>query len=102
MFALWRCKERPIVAFEEIVFDPQAAGAFTLKFKIAGGRTGGRFDRQDRPGGSIVLDVTYSDPMPDGLPFAALRSMYAMQTMKRRRRLRLAHQARQYLGKRRR
>ncbi len=70
-------QERPIVAFDEIIFDPQSR-AFTLKFQ-RGGQATLRLDKIDQE--RIVLDVCYSDAMPDNLPFASLRSMYAMQTM---------------------
>lgn len=70
-------QERPIVALEEIVFEPQTR-AFVLKFKRGGkGRVALKSIDQDR----LTLDVAFSDPMPNGLPFAALRSMYAMETM---------------------
>lgn len=70
-------QQRPIVAFEEVAFDPQTR-SFTLKFK-RGGSARVRLDKIDQE--HISLDVTYSGAMPDGLPFASLRSMYAMQTM---------------------
>jgi hypothetical protein len=68
---------RPIVAFEEIIFDPQTR-SFVLKFK-RGGEARLRLASIDQE--RIVLDVSYSSAMPDGLPFASLRSMYTMQTM---------------------
>jgi hypothetical protein len=70
-------RERPIVDFEEIVFEPETR-TFVLKFK-RGGQTRLKLAKIDQE--RIVLDVSYSDAMPDGRPFAALRSMYAMQTM---------------------
>jgi len=70
-------QERPIVAMKEIVFDP-ATRTFTLKFE-QGGEARLRLEKIDQE--RIVLDVSYSDAMPEGSPFASLRSMYAMQTM---------------------
>ncbi len=70
-------QERPIVAFDEIIFEPQTR-TFVLKFKRGGeGRVTVKSVDQDR----LTLDVSFSDAMPNGLPFTALRSMYAMQTM---------------------
>jgi hypothetical protein len=70
-------QERPIVAVKEVVFDPQTR-SFTLRFKRGGeGRVTIASIDQDR----IVLDVAYSDAMPDNLPFASLRSMYTTQSM---------------------
>lgn len=70
-------QQRPIVAFEEIVFEPETR-TFVLKFKKGGEArlTLGSINQE-----RIVLEVSYSSAMPDGLPFASLRSMYAMQTM---------------------
>jgi hypothetical protein len=70
-------QERPIVAYEEIVFEPETR-TFVLKFK-RGGQARLTLDKIDQE--RIVLDVAYSSPMPNGLPFASLRSMYAMLTM---------------------
>lgn len=70
-------QERPIVAFREIVFDPETQ-TFTLEF-ARGGEARLKLEKIDQE--RIVLDVTYSDAMPEGTPFASLRSMYAMQTM---------------------
>lgn len=70
-------QERPIVALEEIVFEP-TTNSFILNFK-RGGHARLRVATIDQE--RIALDVTYSGPTPDGLPFASLRSMYAMQTM---------------------
>jgi len=70
-------QERPIVAFEEIIFEPDTR-SFILKFKRGGqARVVIKNIDQDR----LTLDVGFSDAMPGGRPFAALRSMYAMQTM---------------------
>jgi hypothetical protein len=70
-------QQRPIVAFDEIEFEP-ATRSFNLRFK-RGGSARIRLDKIDQE--HMSLEVTYSDAMPDGLPFASLRSMYAMQTM---------------------
>jgi len=70
-------QQRPIVAFEEIVFEPDTR-TFVLKFK-RGGDARVRLDKIDQD--RIVIDVAYSGAMPEGLPFASLRSMYAMETM---------------------
>ena len=70
-------QERPIVDFQEIIFDPQTR-SFTLKFKRGGeARLTLKSVDQDR----LTLDVAYSDAMPGGRPFAALRSMYTMETV---------------------
>ena len=70
-------QERPIVAIDEIIFEPDNR-TFVLKFKRGGeGRLSVKNIDQDR----LTLDVSFSDAMPGGRPFAALRSMYAMQTM---------------------
>jgi len=70
-------QERPIVAFEEIIFESDTR-SFILKFKRGGqARVVIKNIDQDR----LTLDVGFSDAMPGGRPFAALRSMYAMQTM---------------------
>jgi hypothetical protein len=70
-------QQRPIVAFKEIVFDPKTR-SFTLNFR-RGGSARLRLDVIDQE--HISLEVAYDGAMPDGLPFASLRSMYAMQTM---------------------
>jgi hypothetical protein len=70
-------QERPIVALKEVEFDPQTR-SFTLRFKRGGeGRVRLASIDQDR----IVLDVSYSEAMPENLPFASLRSMYTTQSM---------------------
>ena len=67
--------ERPIVALEEIVFDPEAR-AFTLRFKRGGSaRIALTTIDEDR----IGLDVALDDAMPAGLPLASLRSMYTTE-----------------------
>ena len=70
-------QERPIVDLQEIVFDPPTR-SFTLTFKRGGeARVSLKSVDQDR----LRLDVSFSDAMPGGRPFAALRSMYTMETM---------------------
>ena len=70
-------QERPIVDLQEIVFEPQTR-TFILKFKRGGeARVALKAVDQKR----LTLDVDYSDAMPGARPFAALRSMYAMETM---------------------
>ncbi|WP_159730541.1 hypothetical protein [Methylosinus sp. Ce-a6] len=70
-------QERPIVAFEDIVFDPDTR-SFTLRFR-RGGEAKLRIASIDQD--RIVLDVSYAEAMPKGLPFASLRSMYTTQSM---------------------
>ena len=70
-------QERPIVALQDIAFEP-ATRTFVLNFK-RGGQARLSLAKIDQE--RIVLDVSYNDAMPERLPFAALRSMYAMQTM---------------------
>lgn len=64
---------RPIVDLKEVAFDPRTK-SFALAFKRGGEATltMTKLD-QDR----LILDVKFSAAMPEGLPFAALRSMYA-------------------------
>ena len=70
-------QERPIVDLDEVSFAPETR-TVTLKFKRGGeARVTINNVDQDR----LTLDVSYSDAMPGSLPFAALRSMYAMETM---------------------
>ena len=70
-------QERPIVAIEEIGFDPKDR-TFTIKYKRGGaGRLTIKSVDQER----LTLDISFDDAMPGGRPFAALRSMYAMETM---------------------
>lgn len=66
---------RPIVDLKEVSFDPKSK-SFALSFTRGGSAvlTVSKLD-QDR----IILDVKYSDATPEGLPFAALRSMYATE-----------------------
>ncbi|MFO7307503.1 MAG: hypothetical protein DIU59_002750 [Pseudomonadota bacterium] len=67
---------RPIVALKEVVFDP-ATRTFTLSF-ADGGEGKVRLAALDDE--HIVLDVSFSGDMPRDRPFAALRSMYVMET----------------------
>lgn len=66
---------RPIVDLKEVAFDPKTK-TFTLAFKRGGSArlAVSKLD-QDR----IILDVSFDSTMPEGLPFAALRSMYATE-----------------------
>ena len=64
---------RPMVALKDIAFDP-ATRTFTLNFE-AGGSATLRVDKIDED--RIVLEAKISGATPQGLPFAALRSMYA-------------------------
>jgi hypothetical protein len=66
-------KERPIVDLKAIAFDP-ATKTSTLDF-ARGGSARLKVGTIDQ--GHIQLDVSYSGAMPEGLPFAALRSMYS-------------------------
>ncbi|MDE2577297.1 MAG: hypothetical protein KGL46_00685 [Hyphomicrobiales bacterium] len=68
-------QERPIVALKEISFDPQTK-TLNLMFK-RGGAAHINLEKIDQE--HISLDVSYDGAMPDGLPFAALRSMYARE-----------------------
>ncbi len=68
-------QERPIVALKEVSFDP-ATMTFTLEF-ARGGSARLKIEKIDQD--RIALDVTYSGAMPAGLPFAAMRSMYATE-----------------------
>jgi hypothetical protein len=63
---------RPIVDLKSIDFDPPSK-TFTLEFERGGSATIaiGAIE----PTG-IRLEVSYSDAMPNSLPFAAMRSMY--------------------------
>lgn len=65
--------DRPIVALDEIVFDPEKR-SFTLKFKRGGSATLS-FAALDED--HVALDVSLSGDIPRNLPFASLRSMYA-------------------------
>jgi hypothetical protein len=66
---------RPIVALKEIAFDPKTT-TFTLQFARGGSaRLVVKGLDQDR----MVLDVSFDGPVPEGLPFASLRSMYTTE-----------------------
>jgi len=70
-------QERPIVDIEEVAFEPKTR-TLVLKFKRGGeARVTIKNADQER----LSLDVDFDDAMPGGRPFAALRSMYAMETM---------------------
>ncbi len=66
---------RPFVDIRDIAFDP-ATRSFTLNF-VRGGSATLRLDKLDQE--KIVLDVALSQPIKDGRPFAALRSMYVTE-----------------------
>ncbi len=68
-------KERPIVDLKDIAFDPDSR-TFTLQFR-RGGSAKLKLQAVDQD--HISLDVTYDGAMPGGLPFAAMRSMYATE-----------------------
>ncbi|MGE3935217.1 MAG: hypothetical protein AB7F67_18290 [Rhodospirillaceae bacterium] len=65
---------RPIVDLRAVAFDP-ATRTFTLDFARGGGATL-RVDALDQD--RIALDVAFDAP-PQGLPFAALRSMFVTE-----------------------
>jgi hypothetical protein len=67
---------RPMVDLESIDFDPPTR-TFTLKF-VRGGSAKIRVVSTESTGTS--LDVSYSDAMPAGRPFAAIRSMYVSES----------------------
>jgi hypothetical protein len=68
-------QDRPIVALKEVAFDP-ATKTFTLQFARGGSATL-KLTSIDQE--RIVLDGATSGPMPDNLPFMAMRSMYATE-----------------------
>lgn len=68
-------QDRPIVALKDVVFDP-ATLTFTLNF-VRGGSAKVRLEKIDQE--HMSLDVSFSGAMPNNLPFAALRSMYATE-----------------------
>lgn len=68
-------KGRPIVDLKSIDFDPPTK-TFTLAF-ARGGVAKLRVAAIESSG--ITLEVSYSGAMPDGLPFAAMRSMYVTE-----------------------
>ena len=67
-------KGRPIVAFKEVVFDPDSM-TFTTSFR-RGGEAKLKIATLDRD--RLSLDVSFDKPIGD-LPFAALRSMYVTE-----------------------
>lgn len=68
-------QERPIVAIKDISFDP-ATLTFALNF-VRGGSAQVKIEKIDQE--HLSLDVNFSGAMPDNMPFAALRSMYATE-----------------------
>ena len=68
-------QERPIVALKQVSFDPEAM-TFTLDF-MRGGSAKMKIEKIDQ--NNISIETTYSGAMPEGLPFAAMRSMYATE-----------------------
>lgn len=68
-------QERPIVALKEIAFDPETR-TFTIQF-TRGGEAKVRIATLDDE--RQVLDVSYSGAMPEGRPFASMRSMYTTE-----------------------
>ncbi len=68
-------QERPIVALKEIAFDPDTR-TFTLQF-VRGGEAKLKIEILDD--NRQVLDITYSGAMPEGRPFASMRSMYTTE-----------------------
>ena len=69
-------RERPIVDLKEIAFDP-GSRTFTLQFR-RGGSAKMKLEAIDQE--HVSLDVSFDGAMPDGLPFATMRSMYATET----------------------
>lgn len=66
---------RPMVDLKEVVFDPETK-TFALSF-TRGGAAALRVSKIDQD--RLQLDVTFDQATPEGLPFAALRSMYATE-----------------------
>jgi hypothetical protein len=66
---------RPFVDIKDIAFDP-ATRTFALNF-VRGGSATLRLDKLDQE--RIVLDVSLSQAVPAGRPFAALRSMFVTE-----------------------
>ena len=63
---------RPFVDIAGVTFDPA-----TLTFRIAFTRGGAATLRVEKLGEyRIALEIKFESPMPDGVPFAALRSMF--------------------------
>lgn len=69
-------QERPVVDLSGIAFDP-ATKTFTLDFR-RGGAARMKIEALDQD--HISLDVVFDGAMPDNLPFATLRSMFATET----------------------
>lgn len=69
-------QDRPIVALKDMAFDP-ATMTFTLNF-MRGGSAKLRVATVDQD--HFAIDVNLDRAMPDGLPFASLRSMYITET----------------------
>ncbi len=70
-------QERPIVDLAEVVFEPRTR-TLVLRFRRGGeARVTIKSVDQER----LTLDVDFDDAVLGGRPFAALRSMYAMETM---------------------
>ena len=68
-------QERPLVAFDEVTFDPK-----TLSFDLAFARGGSaRIAFAGIDQNEIKLDVAYSAAMPERRAFASLRSMYTSE-----------------------
>ncbi|HUS95664.1 MAG TPA: hypothetical protein VMX97_02875 [Hyphomicrobiaceae bacterium] len=67
--------QRPVVNLSEVKFDPKGE-AFTLSFKRGGSATLRLAELSDA---RLTLDIEFSG-LIEGLPFAALRSMYITET----------------------
>ncbi len=67
---------RPIVDIAAMAFDP-ASRSFDMEF-VRGGRGTLRLAHLDQD--RIELEVAFSQPVGEGRPFAALRSMYVTET----------------------
>ena len=68
-------QQRPVVALEQVSFDPETM-TFTLDF-ARGGSAKLKIEKIDQD--RLALAATFSGAMPAGLPFAAMRSMYATE-----------------------
>ncbi len=69
-------QERPVVDLKEIAFEPESR-SFSLSFR-RGGTARMKLEKIDQD--HIALDISLDGPMPDGLPFATMRSMFATET----------------------
>ena len=69
-------QERPVVDLASIGFDP-ASKTFTLEFRRGGSA---KMTLQALDQDHISLDVAFDGAMPNNLPFATLRSMFATET----------------------